>query len=137
MQASIERKAVKRSHTLNPRDSAPSIQQQHTRVAVDARPRDHLVSVARDDSDVKAVVTGAHINVRVPGRVREHHPLIGVRRGVELNPGPHQTRQPRVGMLAQRTERHLRARVPRTRFTRQAVPLAHERDMRGIQPIRH
>ena len=137
MQASIERKAVEHSYTLNPRDCAPSIQQQDTRVAVDARPRDHLVSVTRDDSDVKTVVTGAHINIRIPRCVREHHPLIGVGRGVELNPGPHQTRQPRVGMLAQRTERHLRARVPRTRFARQTVPLAHERDMRGIQPIRH
>ena len=79
MQASIERKAVERSHPLNARDCAPSIQQQHTRIAVDARPRDHLVSVTRDDSDVEAVVTGAHINVRVPRCVREHHLLIGLR----------------------------------------------------------
>ena len=137
MQASIERKAVERSQPLNARDSAPSIQQQNTRVAVDARPRDHLVSVTRDDSDIKAIITGAHINVRIPRCVREHHLLIGLRRGVELNPGAHQACQPRVGMLTQRTERHLRARVPRTRFTRQAVALTHERDVRGIQPVRH
>ena len=57
VQAAIERKANERSQPLDARDRAPSIQQQHACVAVDARPRDHLVSVARDNPDIKAVRT--------------------------------------------------------------------------------
>ena len=57
VQAAVERKAIKCSQPLDARDHEPSIQQEHACIAVDTRPCDHLVSVARDNPDVKAVRT--------------------------------------------------------------------------------
>jgi len=46
-------------------------------------------------------------------------------------------REPRVRMLAERTERHLGARMPRTRLTREPIPLTQQRHVSRIQTIRH
>ena len=40
-------------------------------------------------------------------------------------------------MLAERTERHLGARMPRTRLTREPIPLTQQRHVSRIQTIRH
>ena len=137
MQGTVERKTVQRRQPLDARDGTPPIQQQNTRVAVDTRPYHHVISVTRNNSDVKAIITGTHINVRIPRRMRQHHPVARLRRGIQLHPGPHKARKPRVRMLTQRAKRHFRTRMPRTRLSRQAITLAHQRDMRRIKTIGH
>ena len=69
--------------------------------------------------------------------MRQHHPVARLGRRIQLHPSSHQARQPRVCMLSQRAERHFRTRMPRTRLSRQAVTLAHQRDMRRIKTIGH
>jgi len=81
VQAAIERKAIERSQPLDARDRAPSIQQQHTRVAVDtiaafletAELTVYLVIFDRASYEIGAEIealTGQEVRVTVPGHTQ-------------------------------------------------------------------
>ena len=96
----IQRKALKSAKPLDTCDRSSPIQQQNARVPIDSRLRDDVATVACDDPDLEAVVTGANIDVCVPRRVRQHHLLVGLGRRVEFDTCPNEARQPHVSMLA-------------------------------------
>ena len=96
-----------------------------------------MVAVACHDSHVQPLVAAGHVDIGVPRRVREHEGLARVRGCEELDSRAHEASQPRVGVLSQRAEGHLRARMPRARFAGEPIAFAKQGHVGGIEPIRH